>query len=40
MFFGMVAMDLIANIRKELEGLKRNLEDSGVLKARTESESK
>lgn len=40
MTFGMVALGLIANLRKEFEDLKKNLEDSGVLKAQAETEGK
>ena len=40
MFFGIVAWGLIAKLRKEFEDLKKNLEESGVLKEQTESEDK
>ena len=32
MTFGIIAWDLVANLRKEFEALKKNLEASGVLK--------
>ena len=32
MTFGIIAMGLVARLRKEFEDLKKNLEDSGVLK--------
>ena len=32
MTFGIIAWGLIAKLRKEFEDLKKNLEDSGVLK--------
>ena len=35
--FGIIAWGLIAKLRKEFEDLKKNLEDSGVLKEKTES---
>jgi len=40
MAFGIIAWGLIASLRKEFEDLKKNLEDSGVLKEQTESEDK
>ena len=47
MSFGIMGMGLAANswilvdsLRKEFEDLKKNLEDSGVLKDQTESEDK
>ncbi len=38
MMFGIIAWGLIAKLRKEFEDLKKNLEESGVLKVQTESE--
>ena len=38
MGLGVIAWILIASLRKEFEDLKKNLEDSGVLKEQTESE--
>ena len=35
--FGIIAWSLIAKLRKEFEDLKKNLEDSGVLKEKSES---
>ena len=35
--FGIIAWGLIAKLRKEFEDLKKNLEDSGVLKEQAES---
>lgn len=40
MTFGIIAWGLIAKLRKEFEELKKNLEDSGVLKRRMESDDK
>ncbi len=37
MTFGIIAWGLIGNLRKEFEDLKKNLEDSGVLKDQTKS---
>ncbi len=39
MTFGIMSWNLIAGLRKEFEDLKKNLEDSGVLKE-TDSEDK
>ena len=39
MTFGMIAWGLVANLRKEFEALKKNLEESGVLQDQTEAES-
>ena len=35
-----VAMGLVVNLRNEFEALKKNLEDSGVLKDQTKSVNK
>ncbi len=40
MSFGIIAWGLIGNLRKEFEDLKKNLEDSGVLKDQTKSVKK
>ncbi|MBV7330412.1 hypothetical protein KFU94_19630 [Chloroflexi bacterium TSY] len=40
MTFGIISWGLIGSLRKEFEDLKKNLEDSGVLKEQTESEDK
>ena len=37
MSFGIIAWGLVGSLRKEFEDLKKNLEDSGVLKDQTES---
>ena len=39
MTFGIIAWGLVANLRKEFEALKKNLEASGVLKELTKSEN-
>ena len=38
--FGIIAWGLIAKLRKEFEDLKKNLEDSSVLKEQAESGEK
>ena len=38
MTFGMIAWGLVANLRKEFEALKKNLEESGVLQDQKEAE--
>ena len=38
MGLGVIAWGLVGSLRKEFEDLKKNLEDSGVLKEQTESE--
>ena len=38
--FGIIAWGLIGQLRKEFEDLKKNLEDSGVLKDQTKSVKK
>ncbi len=38
--FAIIAWGQIASLNKEFEDLKKSLEDSGVLKERTESEDK
>ena len=40
MTFGIISWGLIASLRKEFEDLKKNLENSGVLKEQAESEDK
>ncbi len=40
MFLGINAWNHIGNLRKEFEDLKKNLEDSGVLKDQTKSVNK
>ncbi len=40
MVFGIIAWGLIANLRKDFEALKKNLEGSGVLKDQTKSVKK
>ena len=40
MTFGIVSSGHIASLRKEFEDLKKNVEDSGVLKEQAESEDK
>ena len=35
--FGIIVWGLIAKLRKEFEDLKKNLEDSGVLKEQADS---
>ncbi len=40
MSFAIIAWGLIARLRKEFEELKKNLEDSGVLKKQMETEDK
>jgi hypothetical protein len=40
MTFGIIAWGLIAKLRKEFEDLKKNLEDSGVLRKQTELDDK
>ncbi len=37
MTFGIIAWGLVAKLRKEFEDLKKNLENSGVLKKQAES---
>ena len=37
MSFAIIAVGLVVTLRKEVEDLKKNLEDSGVLKTKTES---
>ena len=37
MSLAIIALGLVGNLRKEFEDLKKNLEDSGVLKDQTES---
>ncbi len=37
MSFAIIAWGLIGNLRKDFEDLKKNLQDSGVLKDQTES---
>jgi hypothetical protein len=39
MTFGIIALGLVANLRKDLEDLKKQLIDSGVLNEKVESES-
>ena len=38
--FAIVSLGLIANLRKEFEDLKKNLEDSGVLKEQKQSKDR
>lgn len=38
--FAIIAWSLVGSLRKEFEDLKKNLEDSGVLKEQTGSEGK
>ncbi len=38
--FGIIAWGLIASLRKDFEELKKNLQDSGVLKEQPKSEDK
>jgi hypothetical protein len=38
--FAIIAWERIAVLKKELEKLKKSLEDSGVIKAQPESENK
>ena len=40
MTFAIIAWGLIGNLRNEFEALKKNLEDSGVLKNQTKSVNK
>ena len=40
MTFAIIAWGLIGSLRKEFEDLKKNLEDSGVLKDQTKSVNK
>ena len=38
MIFGMSALGLVMGLRKEFDELKKNLEDTGVLKRQIETE--
>ena len=40
MSFAIIAMGLVVNLRNEFQALKKNLEDSGVLKVQTKSVNK